>query len=291
MRTYWFLNILVLMNTALMAQETIALPKTEDSEIVWKQEERLFHSKIWDTPVVTNVSQPSMEVFRADTASNTGAAVVVAPGGGMFALSIENEGTAVAKWLNKRGVTAFVLRYRLVPTGEDGTTEVMQTNPAIVITEAQKLLPYGITDALNAIAHIRSNATSYNIDPERIGLMGFSAGGAVTMGAGYTYTETNKPNFLVPIYPWTTALPVKEPQKDAPPMFIVCASDDPLGLASGAVALYSSMLEAQKTVSLMMYAKGGHGFGMASKGLPSDTWIERFYDWALNEKLIPSKNQ
>lgn len=269
------------------SQEIINLPKSNDSGIDWNNPEKEYFSNIWTTQVVTNVSQPTMQVFRPDAEVNTGAAVVVAPGGGMYALSIVNEGTAVAEWLTKKGITAFVLKYRLVPTGDDGTAEIMSTAPATVLEKAGDLLPYAVTDGLNAIAYVREHAKKYGVDPTKIGFLGFSAGGAVTMGVGYNYTEENRPNFLVPVYPWTDAQPVWAPKDDAPPMLIVCASNDPLGLAKGAVELYSSMLSASKNVSLIMYSKGGHGFGMHPQGLPSDTWIERFYDWALSEKIVP----
>ncbi|MEM8928017.1 MAG: alpha/beta hydrolase [Bacteroidota bacterium] len=268
------------------AQEIINLPKTNDSGITWNNPEKEYFSNIWTTQVVTNVSQPTMQVFRPKPETNTGTAVVVAPGGGMYALSVVNEGTAVAEWLAKKGITTFVLKYRLVPTGDDGTAEVMTTAPGTVLEKAGEVLPFAISDGLNAIAYIREGAEKYGIDPNKIGFLGFSAGGAVTMGVGYNYSKENRPNFLVPVYPWTDAQPVRAPKEDAPPMLIVCASNDPLSLAKGSVELYTSMLEAKKNVSLMMYSKGGHGFGMHPQGLPSDKWIERFYDWASSENLI-----
>lgn len=289
MKSVYFLLVL-LFSLSSLAQEIIKLPKTEDSSIIWTNPEKEFASQIWSTQVVTNVSQPSMQVFRPEDENNTGAAVIVAPGGGLYALSIVNEGTAVAEWLAKKGVTAFVLKYRLVPTGEDGTAEVMNTPPAKVLDMASMVLPIAVDDGLNAIAYVRRNANNYGINPNKIGFLGFSAGGAVTMGVGYNYSEENRPNFLVPVYPWTDVQPVWDPKPDAPPMFIVCASNDPLGLAKGSAELYSTMLAAGKNVSLMMYSKGGHGFGMHPQGLPSDTWIDRFYDWALSENLVPKSN-
>ena len=286
-----FTLLFLICSLTFYAQEIIALPKTDDGNLEWVGPEKTFFSQIWKTQVVTNVSQPSMQVFRPKPENNSGTAVVVAPGGGLYALSIENEGTAVAEWLAKKGVTTFVLKYRLVPTGDDGTAEVMSTPPATVLQKAGEVLPFAVTDGLNAIAHIRENASTYGINPNKIGFLGFSAGGAVTMGVGYDYTEENRPDFLVPVYAWTDAQAVQKPKTNAPPMFIVCASDDPLGLAKGSITLYSSMLEANKNVSLMMYSKGGHGFGMYPQGLPSDTWIERFYDWAISGDLIPKSVQ
>ncbi|MEO0570509.1 MAG: alpha/beta hydrolase [Bacteroidota bacterium] len=284
---HFFITACFLLGITASAQEIIDLSKSDDSGIEWSNPEKEFYSNIWKTQVVTNVSHPTMQVFRPKAEDNTGAAVVVAPGGGMYALSIVNEGTAVAEWLAKKGVTAFVLKYRLVPTGDDGTAEIMTTTPATVLEKAGNVLPFAITDGLNAIVHVRENAKKYGVDPNKIGFLGFSAGGAVTMGVGYNYSKENRPNFLVPVYAWTDAQPVLAPKNDAPPMLIVCASNDPLGLAKGSVELYSSMLEANKNVSLMMYSKGGHGFGMYPQGVPSDTWIERFHDWALSENLIP----
>ena len=279
-------------NLVIFSQETIELPFEKPTGVTWENEEKQYFSPIWQTEVVTNVSSPTMQVFRPES-SNTGTAVIIAPGGGLYGLSIENEGTAVAEWLNGKGITAFVLRYRLVPTGEDGTADIMKDwgeNPDLMYKRVAEVMPSSIQDGLNAIAYVREKADSYGINPERIGFLGFSAGGAVTMGVGYNYTPESKPNFLVPIYPWTDAMPVTPIKEDAPPMLIVCATDDPLGLAKGSIELYNSMLEGQKPVALHMYAKGGHGFGMKEQGLPSDLWIERFYEWSLAQGLTNAPN-
>ncbi|NQZ44846.1 MAG: alpha/beta hydrolase [Flavobacteriaceae bacterium] len=270
------------------AQEVIKLPKTDDSNVTWTGDEKQYFSQIWQTEVVTNVSRPTMEIYRPEGA-NTGTAVVIAPGGGLYAQSIMSEGRQVAQWLAKKGVTGVVLKYRLVPTGDDGVAEISKesmVDPKGMFDKVAQVLPYSVTDGLNAIAYLKEHATAYGIDPAKIGFMGFSAGGAVTMGVGYGYDASNRPGFLVPVYPWTDAQAVQPPKPDTPPMFIVCASDDPLGLAKGSVELYTSMFTAQRSVALQMYAKGGHGFGMRTQGLPSDRWIERFYDWAISEKLI-----
>ncbi len=275
-------------NLLIFSQEIVELPKSEVRNVEWTTPEKEYYSTSWQTEVVTNVSHATMQVFRPTKELNTGTSVIVAPGGGLYGLSIKSEGTAVAEWLNTKGITAFVLRYRLVPTGEDGAAEIMKlsvSNPDKIEEEVAKVLPYSIEDGLNAIAHIRENAGKYAVDSNKIGFLGFSAGGAVTMGVGYNYTKENKPNFLVPVYAWTDAMPVKPAKPDAPPMLIVCATDDPLGLAKGSIELYNSMFEAKKPVALHMYAEGGHGFGMKKQGLPSDRWIERFYEWSLAQGL------
>ena len=272
---------------SLMAQKIIKLPITEtDESIEWNKKEKQYFSEIWQTEVVTNVIKPTMQVFQPTPEKNTGAAVVICPGGGMYALSIESEGNQVAEWLAERGVTAFVLKYRLVPTGEDATKEMITDGVELVFGKAGNVLPLGISDGLNAIQYVRENAGEYKVDPDKIGIMGFSAGGAVTMGVAFNYYKTNKPNFIVPVYAWMDILPIGVSLKDAPPIFVVCASDDPLNLAPASVKLYSEWLKAGKSAELHMYAKGGHGFGMRKQDLPSDQWIERFGEWLGNEGFL-----
>ena len=276
---------------SLSAQEIVKLSVEQNPSVEWTTALREYYTPIWQTQVVTNVSEPTLQVFRPSEETNTGTSVIIAPGGGLYALSITKEGTQVAEWLNKKGITAFVLQYRLVPTGEDGVAEIMDlsmNNVDKIGEEASKLLPYSIQDGLNAIKHVRENAETYGVDPSKIGFMGFSAGGAVAVGVGYKYTAENKPNFLVPVYYWSEVLPIQEPKPDAPPMFLICASDDPLGLAKGSIDLYASWLNAKKPVALHMYGQGGHGFGMQKQGLPSDSWIERFYEWGKAQNLVSS---
>ena len=270
------------------AQEVIKLPFKQSTEIKWSQNEKEYYSEKWTTQVITNVSTPTMLVYKPTKELNNGAAVIVAPGGALYAHSINSEGRDVAKWLLKKGFTVFVLKYRLVPTGDDAVTELAvlsKNNPSKIREEVAKVIPLSISDGLNAISYVRNNANEFTIKPDKIGFMGFSAGGAVTMGVAYNYTKENRPDFLVPVYPWTTQYPVQKPKIDSPPMIIFCASNDPLGLVPGSIELYNSYHKMGLNVALHMYSKGGHGFGMREKGLPSDTWIERFYDWTLVEGI------
>jgi acetyl esterase/lipase len=293
MKKYIFLVLCLNAISFALAQEIIEIPHKKQTETVWKGGEKEYFSEIWKTQVVTNVSVPTMQVFRPEKPNGT--SVIVAPGGGLYALSIESEGNKVAKWLTKKGITAFVLKYRLVPTGEDGVKEISDeaaTDPAKIGERVTPVLPLSIADGLSAIAYVRENAQKFGIDANKIGFMGFSAGGAVTMGVAYNYTKENRPDFLAPVYPWTTAMPVQDVPEDAPPMIIICASDDPLGLATGSIKLYSSWLKAKKSIALQMYAQGGHGFGMKQQGLPSDHWILRFYEWSVSQGItVPSTGE
>lgn len=289
MKTILSLITISLMASSTCAQNVIPIPHKTNKNIKWSSDEKEYFSDIWLNKVVTNVSEPTMELFQPENPNGT--SVIIAPGGGLYALSIESEGTAVAKWLNEQGITAFVLKYRLVPTGEDGVQEITEegnTDPKRIGERVAPVLPLSIADGLSAISYVRSNASALKLNPNKIGFMGFSAGGAVTMGVTYNYSKANRPDFIVPIYPWTTVLPVQAAPENAPPMLVICATDDPLGLASGSVELYTSWLKAQKSVGLHMYTKGGHGFGMKEQGLPSDDWIQRFYDWALAEDIVSS---
>ena len=282
-----FLSLCLFAINSSLAQEIIELPYEQTSETTWDSDEKNYFSKVWDTPVVTNVSIPTMEVFRPKNPNGT--AVIIAPGGGLYALSIKSEGTDVAKWLNQKGITAFVLKYRLVPTKEDGTQELSDdglTNPVRIAERVAPVMPLSIADALSAVSYVRENASTFKIVTDKIGFMGFSAGGAVTMGVAYNYSEKNRPDFLVPVYPWTSVYPVQKVPQNAPPMLVVCATDDPLDLAIGSIELYSSWHNSKKSVALHMFSKGGHGFGMRKQGLPSDHWIERFHEWAIAESLI-----
>lgn len=271
------------------AQNIINLPYEKTNDINWVGGEKNYYSEKWTTQVLTNVSIPTLLVYKPSAENNCGVSVIIAPGGALYALSINNEGKDVAKWLAKKGITAFILKYRLVPTGEDAVAEISElsrTNKSKISEEVAKVMPLSISDGLTAISYLRNHAREFDIKPNKIGFMGFSAGGAVTMGVAYNYSKENRPDFLVPVYPWTTEMPVQTPQKNSPPMLIVCASDDPLGLAPGSIELYNSYHKMDLNVALHMYSKGGHGFGMHKQGFASDSWIERFYDWAVVEGIV-----
>ena len=290
MKNYILAFLVVVTFHNVSAQEIIEVPHEKSATVQWNGDEKAYFSDIWQNDVVTNVSVPTMEVFRPGNPNGT--AVIVAPGGGLYALSITSEGTGVAKWLNENGITAFVLKYRLVPTGDDGVKEITEeatSNPARIAERVSPVMPLSVADGLSAIQYVRSNAEALNVDPNKIGFMGFSAGGAVTMGVAYNYSGANRPDFLVPVYPWTSAMPVQEVPEDAPPMLIVCSTDDPLGLAAGSIDLYSSWFKAKKPVGLHMYSKGGHGYGVKKQNLPSDDWIQRFYDWSVAEGITEPK--
>lgn len=282
----FILVILALLSLQASISQRIELPAVNNSGLSWEGPAREYFSSDWKTQVVTNVSKPSMEVFTPDPAIANGSSVIIAPGGGLFALAIEKEGNQVAKWLNSKGITAFVLRYRLLPTGENGIAEVMKQWDSIYKIVGP-VLPLSVIDGRNAVSFVRKNAQKWNLLPDRIGLMGFSAGGALTMGVALNADDDSRPDFIVPVYPWMPVIGDYEVAGETPPMFLVCASDDELLLAADSIELYSRWTAGGGKSELHMYARGGHGFGMDQKGLPSDNWINRFYEWAISEEIVP----
>ncbi len=253
----------------------------------WQHEEQAYFSEIFATEVVTNVTTPTLDVFLPESATAaTAAAVVIAPGGGFHALSINSEGNDVARWLNARGVAAFVLRYRLVPGGEDPVAEMLAKRPDETREDMARIAPLAGADGLAAMALVRARAGDFGVDADRVGFMGFSAGGAVATLVGTQYSAAARPAFLAPIYAGVGMIEQADVPADAPPMFLVAASDDQLGLAEDSVRLYEKWRSAGKSAELHLYTRGGHGFGMRTQKLPSDSWIERFGDWLAAEGFL-----
>lgn len=286
------LAILLMIQQTKAQSDSIPLPFELAQDTTWVGQERHYFSEIWNTAVVTNVSTPSLEIFRPEPGMSNGVGIIIAPGGGLFGLSIESEGREVAQWLNEKGYTAFVLKYRLVPTGEDGVKEISTLwaeDVQKVLQPVATVLPYSIQDGLTAVSWVRERATAFAIEANKIGFMGFSAGGAVTMGVGYSGSKDQRPDFLAPIYPWTDAYAVRRAPENPQPIFIVCASDDGPEFVKGSVDLYTTWHKSGAISALHMYSKGEHGFGMKKQNLPSDNWIARFHEWAELHVLSNSK--
>jgi acetyl esterase/lipase len=232
--------------------------------------------------LVYNVVQPTLTFFPADPAISNGTSVIICPGGSFCYLHINTEGADVARWLNKKGVSAFVLEYRLVHS--ETNMPVKEKNDLVKDTLKAKMLftslvPLAIADAKQALLYVRAHAASLGIAENRIGIMGFSAGGTLATAAAFDYTPENRPDFVAPIYAYVPPSFSLKMKKDSPPIFIAAASDDELHLVPMSINLYNAWLAAGLPAELHIYSKGGHGFGMNKQGQPSDTWIDRFGDW------------
>jgi acetyl esterase/lipase len=243
--------------------------------------EKEYFSTVWKTEVVSNVTKPSLTVFKPTAATKNGTAAIICPGGGFMALSITSEGTDVAKYLTERGVTTFVLKYRVANTGEDATQEfatLFNDHEKFRDTVA-KVIPLSIADGVVALAYVRQHAADFGVNPDHVGIIGFSAGGTVAVGATLRDAPGASPAFLAAIYSAASMFKDKPVPVDAPPAFIAAATDDNLGLAPDSIALYQKWVDAHKSAELHMYAKGGHGFGARKHDIPTDHWIDRLADW------------
>jgi acetyl esterase/lipase len=287
---FYTVSFLLFLGTGVFSQEVIRLydgpaPGSED----WDYKEIEYRSPGNQKLMVRNVTDPTLEVYRPEASKMTGTAVIVCPGGAFVWLSYQNEGTEVAQWLANKGITAFVLKYRLNQTPEDPEEMKQFTRDFFnwlpkrdSVHDARFSLPpgkdhrsLGFRDGIRALEYVHEHAGKYGIDPDRIGILGFSAGAGVTMNVVLNSSPENGPDFAAPIYGgWKkgTRVPV-----NAPPLFILAAADD--RLVTGSVDLYQSWIDAGRSAELHIYSKGGHGFGMDQRGIPVDSWIERFHNW------------
>ena len=230
-------------------------------------QEKVLESKPGEKPVqrVTNVSHPTLTVFRPAKDKDTGAAVVIAPGGGYAILAWDLEGEEVAQWLNSVGVTGIVLKYRV---------------PRRPGTPGDTAPPHARMDAQRAISLVRANAKEWNIDPKRIGMLGFSAGGNLTAWTCTNFDkrsyepadeadkESCRPDFAVLIYPayllkkdTDELAPDIRVTKETPPTFFAHAGDDGVR-AENSVEMFLALRKAGVPAELHVYASGGHGFGL-----------------------------
>ncbi|AOS43168.1 Acetylxylan esterase precursor [Lacunisphaera limnophila] len=228
-----------------------------------------------------NVSTPTLTIYRPDPAKDTGAAVVVAPGGGYYILALDLEGTEVCAWLNSIGVTGVLLKYR-VP-GREGRARYAAA----------------LEDAQRAVGLVRAQAKELGLDPQRIGMLGFSAGAhlAATLAVNHAVraypavdaadVESCRPDFIALIYPGglvdreqgDAVRPEVAPQKGVtPPVFIAMAQDDPVRVEN-ALGYYAALKQAGVPAELHLYPTGGHGYGLRRTADRVTTWPDRVADW------------
>ena len=242
--------------------------------------------------IVRNVTTSTLTPYLPDPSAATGAAVIVAPGGGFILVSMETEGYQVAQWLADHGIAAFVLKYRVNPTDPD---------PRVFIKQLATLLSTGagpnskdddsvpqasVQDARAAVKLVRSRAAEWHVDTARIGFMGFSSGADLTIAIGLDHDPALRPNFIAPI---CGSLAAQNVPADAPPLFFALAANDPYyGKAN--FDLINSWRAANRPVEFHLYEKGGHGLGNIHQGTSSDLWIEEFYTWMKDRGELKAAN-
>lgn len=251
-----------------------------------------------DAKWITGVTKPTITVFRPAKEKNTGAAMVVCPGGGYWNLAWDLEGEEVAAWLNSVGITGVVLKYR-VPR-RPGQPEPL---PA----------PGPLLDSQRAVSLVRSRTAEWGIDPNRIGIVGFSAGGHLAVATATNFDKRSyepiddidkiscRPDFAVAVYPGylvpkgqatDTLAPYIRIPPGAPPIFLVHASDDPEAGPENSAAMYLALKRGHVPAELHVYAEGGHGFGVRKSSRACSTWTERCVEWLRTQRvLIPTADQ
>jgi len=281
--------------SSVYAQEIIPLweGKAPGSEN-WDHQEKIS-SFPGGGSMVQNVVTPTLTAYLPDPSISNGVAVIVCPGGAFRMLSLDGEGKDVAQWLNKQGVAAFVLKYRLLKTGDPEkmapmnlsrvklSLEYANANPAPDNHELNDVIRLATADGQRAIRIVRQNAAKWHIDPSKIGIMGFSAGGGVAVGTALLDDPEGYPDFVVSLY-GPSMVDVHVPQH-APPLFVAVSADHK-PVSSGCIALYAIWNEAGKSAELHVFSKGTGPFGIRKQGLPSDAWPDLFLDWIKGEGLI-----
>ena len=232
--------------------------------------------------IVTNVTVPTISVYRPDGGKANGTAMLVLPGGAFRALAWDLDGSEVAQWLNRRGITAFVLKYRVRPPPGGGPAGAESFNDFFKRTQPAREI--AIADARQALRHIRGNAGKYGIAANRVGAIGFSAGAMATMGLALGDDPAVRPDFAVPVY---GAMPADgAPPAGAPPLFVVAAQDDPQVPSARSAEIYGRWTAAGRPAELHLYEKGGHGFGMRPRKQPLDQWPAALEAWLQSRGLL-----
>jgi acetyl esterase/lipase len=237
-----------------------------------------------------NVSRPTITLYRPNKEIDTGAAVLIAPGGGYQILAWDLEGTEVAEWLASVGVTGILLKYRVPPRPGEPADEP----PVRPLQDAQR-----------AMSLVRSRAREWGIDPHRIGMLGFSAGGNLTVRTAtltdraYTPVDavdrvSSRPDFMILVYPaflaWGEGLAFwLHVTQETPPAFFVHAEDDSAADPESSIRTYLALKKAGVPAELHLYPTGGHGYGLRPTHDPVTTWPARCLDWLRSQGILRGK--
>ncbi|MEY4640489.1 MAG: hypothetical protein RLZZ227_483 [Pseudomonadota bacterium] len=296
-----FYALVLLLSPLALGQEELRLwPDAAPGSEYWEFPETVTMTENGDR-IVANVKDPTLTVFLPDAQLANGAAIVIAPGGALRVLGIDNEGVKVAQWLNARGIAAFVLKYRTLQSDPNaappsapppgmaaaGRRELVirnaNANPAPDDAALTQVRDMAIADMQQALRLVRANAERWRVDPQRVGALGFSAGGGVAIGAALAERSAASPDFLVSLY-GPSLMDVVLPA-DAPPLFIAVGANH-FNVTNGCLALFAAWKAAGVPAELHVYDQVSGGFGMSQRGLPVDAWIERLHEWLAARALL-----
>ena len=272
-----------------ISTETIAAPAQPDTillETAEKTDREIWHASVAGRYAVRNVTRPTLTAFRP-VGKPLPASVIIAPGGAFLGLEMDKEGWEVARWFANRGITAFVLKYRTLPTPPDQKLFVAELDKMIagqksVLAPPSDTPAQALADGLAALRHVRSNAASYGIDPARVGFMGFSAGGFLSRSL-VEKGGADRPDFAAPIYPNMGPMTVPA---DAPPMFVAIAADDFLLGRHKGLPLLETYRAAGKSIEFHLFSAGGHGFAAGPAGSPAEGWLGLMHRWMRTQGLL-----
>ena len=295
--------ILLLAGCAAAQQQTIKIwPGVAPGSENWSEPETVM--KGGDTDRVANIVTPTLTAYLPDKAKATGTGIIIAPGGGFAYLAIDKEGYRVASWLQEKGIAAFVLKYRTrqMAAADIAAFQARRASGAVGGRGPQAQTPapggragtpppagsgagrgmdsigqYGIADGIQALKVLRERAGEFGLSPDRIGIVGFSAGAMVTSGVLLQEDPAARPSFAAPIYGGPFGAVPTIPQ-NLPPIFLAWAQDDTTAGVACA-QFYAALTAAGAKPEVHIYRSGKHGFGMAKQGTTSDHWIDEFYYW------------
>ncbi|MCR5841548.1 MAG: alpha/beta hydrolase fold domain-containing protein [Bacteroidales bacterium] len=262
----------------------------------WDWEEFRLDNPADGQTYVANVTTPTLLPFLPEPGKATGAAMIVCPGGGHQILSYSAEGTNVAQWLAERGVAAFVLKYRLIhfaKTPEEAFWYVLglpepaadASDPEAARLHRTEAINMSNADGRAAVAWVRRHAAEYGIDPDRIGIIGFSAGAGVTASVCFDHDAESRPDLVAPIYGGTYAGFIPE---DAAPLFVVAPELDQRPGLTG-INLYTAWQQAKLPAELHYFAECEHGFGYKEDGAPVNDWITLLLHFMQKTGFAPEK--
>lgn len=257
----------------------------------WNWKEGMNNHNSVKVMTVYNVADPTLTVVTPDSSVANGTAVIICPGGGFHFIAIDHEGMQVAQSLAKKGITALILKYRLVHIEGDNPFDDMVNaeDPKAWDEESYPIIPLAVADGRQAIRYVRDHAAQYNIHPDRIGIMGFSAGGMVAGLTAFNYSVENRPDFVAPIYGDLPASRLGEVATDAPPLYLACTQDDEFEFASHAIGMYNLWYAAKRPTELHLFTSGGHGFGIGHPSNTTHQWLDKFSDWLLMMGLMEKR--
>jgi acetyl esterase/lipase len=266
------ITLLMLMAATADAQVVNLWPGVAPGSERWTHQPRTIENTPVGT-VVFNTVTPTVTAFLPAPDRATGTGVIIAPGGAFVALAVSQEGDDVARWLQERGIAAFVLRYRTMERRGDGI-------PQMDMDTAGR---FAMADGIQAVKVVRRHAAEWGVSPDRIGFLGFSAGGMVASGAALQADSAARPAFAAMIYGAPFGVMPAIP-RHLPPLFLAWAQDDPVALQP-ITRFYDALRAAGQRPEVHIYSTGGHGFGMKRQGTGSDHWIDAFYNWLDTQGL------